>query len=91
MQAIFKKGDIVFIKPYDAVIDHCCLPKDVWEDMYNKELQIIEVRRNTHKNYYKVEFDSDIGSGLKAWHVTEESLVNYNYYSKSLPDICDMI
>lgn len=91
MQAIFKKGDIVFIKPYDAVIDHCCLPKYIWEDMYYKELQIIEVRRNAHKNYYRVEFQSNISPGLKAWHVTEESLINYNYYSKILPDICDMV
>lgn len=29
MKAIFKKGDIVFIKPYDSVDDHCCLPQDI--------------------------------------------------------------
>lgn len=49
MKAIFKKGDIVFIKPYDVVDDHCFLPQDVWEDMYSKELRIIEVRSNTQK------------------------------------------
>lgn len=90
MKAIFKKGDIAFIKQYNDVEDHCGLTKTCWEDMYDKELKILQIR-NTFKTYYRIEFESDLTKRIRTWYITEESLIGYNYYNQVLPDLCDMI
>lgn len=85
----FKQGDIVSIKTYHDVDNHCGLPKETWERMYGKKLFIVQ-RQSGVQLYYRVKFDDEIAGCKRSLWVTENSLIS-QYNNISLPDILDYI